>query len=102
MYADDMLFVSNEADRYSIGDTTDGLCHHDDGSLTIYIQHARPDGDRAANWLPAPNGSFNLTMRYYGPLTPVLDNTYALPSVRRVTRGAVSSESTDVVIGVDD
>jgi hypothetical protein len=36
-----------------------------------------------ANWLPAPTGSFNLTLRYYTPLAPVLDKTYRLPPVRK-------------------
>jgi hypothetical protein len=29
-------------------------------------------------------GSFNLTMRFYGPQTPVLDGSYRLPAVKRV------------------
>jgi hypothetical protein len=84
MYDDDMLFVANDADRYTIGSTTDGVTANPDGSLTIYIQHSRPDAAKAPNWLPAPVGSFNLTMRYYGPLSPVLDKTYRLPAPRRV------------------
>ena len=55
--------------------TTDGVTQNPDGSVTIYIQHTRPDGGRAANWLPAPEGSFNLTMRYYAPPSSVLDKT---------------------------
>jgi hypothetical protein len=40
--------------------------------------------DQVGNWLPAPSGSFNLTMRYYTPLAPVLNKTYKLPAVRKV------------------
>ena len=83
MYDDGMFFVANEADRFTIGSTTDGVANNADGSLTIYIQHRRPDDSRAANWLPAPEGSFNLTMRFYSPLSPVLQNTYHLPAVQR-------------------
>lgn len=36
-----------------------------------------------ANWLPAPDGPFNLTMRFYGPATSVLDGTYRLPAVAK-------------------
>ena len=82
---DGMLFTANEIDRVSIGNTTDGLITNPDGSLDIYIQHTRPDGDRAANWLPAPAAPFNLTMRYYGPLSSVLDRTYALPTVKPIS-----------------
>jgi hypothetical protein len=84
MYGDDMLFVANDADRFTIGNTTDGVTADEDGSLTLYIQTGRPPADQAQNWLPAPHGPFNLTMRYYSPLTPVLDKTYELPPVRRV------------------
>jgi hypothetical protein len=82
MYGSDMLFVENEFGRYSIGSTTEGLRRDPDGSLTIAIQRDRPDD--TSNWLPAPAGSFNLTMRFYGPQPPVLDGSYRLPAVRRV------------------
>jgi hypothetical protein len=51
------------------------------GSLTILIQKDRPTD--TSNWLPAPSGRFNLTMRLYGPGTPVLDGSDRLPPVRR-------------------
>jgi hypothetical protein len=83
MYDESMLFVANEIDRFSIGSTTDGLTPNADGSLTIYLQHDKPDDDQVSNWLPAPAGGFNVTMRYYTPLAPVLNKTYRLPAVRR-------------------
>ncbi|MDX0425018.1 hypothetical protein BMJ32_18215 [Sinorhizobium medicae] len=82
MYGSDMLFVENEFKRYSIGSTTDGLNKDADGSLTILIQKNKPAD--TANWLPAPEGDFNLTMRFYGPETTVLDGSYRLPAVRSV------------------
>lgn len=81
MYGSDMLFVENDFGRYSFGSTTDGLKKNADGSLTIVIQKDRPA--ETSNWLPAPAGNFNLTMRLYGPQTPVLDGSYRLPSVKR-------------------
>lgn len=83
IYDEHMLFIPNDLGRVSIGSTTDGLTPNDDGSLDLYIQHDTPEGDHAANWLPAPDGSFNLTLRYYGPLSTVLDKTYAPPAVQR-------------------
>jgi len=82
MYGSDMLFVENDFDRYSFGSTTDGLKKDTDGSLTILIQKDRPAD--TSNWLPAPAGNFNLTMRFYGPQTPVLDGSYRMPAVMRV------------------
>ena len=83
MYAEDMLFVANDIGRFSIGSTTDGLRPNSDGSLTIRLRHTRPDDPaEAANWLPAPAGSFNTTMRFYAPLAPVLDGSYHLPPIQ--------------------
>jgi len=39
--------------------------------------------DQASNWLPAPEGSFNLTMRLYGSGSAILDGSYRLPGVKR-------------------
>jgi hypothetical protein len=64
MYDDSMLFIANEIDRLSIGSTTDGLAKNPDGCLTIYLQQTKPHKDQSSNWLPAPVGTFNLTMRY--------------------------------------
>ncbi|WP_218196435.1 MULTISPECIES: DUF1254 domain-containing protein [unclassified Pseudomonas] len=82
MYGSDMLFVENTFGRYSIGSTTDGLKPDTDGSLTLLIQQGRPS--ETANWLPAPAGPFNLTMRFYGPGPSVLDGSYRLPAIKRV------------------
>ena len=83
MYAPDMLFVENEIGRYSVGSTTDGLKTSGDGSLTLYIQKDKPAPGQVSNWLPAPAGPFNLTMRFYGPETSVLDGSYRLPAVKQ-------------------
>jgi hypothetical protein len=82
MYGSDMLFVENDFGRYSIGSTTEGLRLDADGSLTIFIQRDKPA--EPANWLPTPTGNFNLTMRLYGPATPILDGSYRLPAVKQV------------------
>lgn len=84
MYDDKEFFIENEAGRYSIGSTTGGLKTADDGSITLYIQRGKPDADKVANWLPAPEGSFNLTMRLYGSGSAILDGSYRLPGVKRI------------------
>jgi hypothetical protein len=82
MFGPDMFFVENGFGRYSIGSTTDGLKKNADGSIDIQIQKDRPAD--SSNWLPAPAGEFNLTMRLYGPQTPVLDGSYRIPAVRQI------------------
>jgi hypothetical protein len=84
MYDEKEFFIENNFKRYSIGSTTDGLKMGGDGSITIYIQKDDPGPDKQSNWLPAPAGSFNLTMRLYGAQTPILDGSYRLPGVKRV------------------
>ncbi len=78
--------VDNPIGRYSIGDRTPGLRYADDGSVTIYLQTDAPaDSDAAANWLPTPSGDFRPILRMYEPGPSVLDGTYSLPAVRRIT-----------------
>ena len=98
MYDDAMFFIPNEFGRFTIGSTTDGVTQNPAGSVTICIQHTRPDGGRAANWLPAPEGSFNLTMRYYAPLSPVLDKN--LRPAPRCTEATLRAAHNDDFGGV--
>lgn len=57
----DGRLTDNSINRYSIGDRTRGLQYDQDGSLTLYIQHASPGVGLETNWLPAPEAPF-----YYG------------------------------------
>jgi hypothetical protein len=77
------FFVDNQIGRYAIGDRTGGLQKAADGSLTLYLQHERPQGERLANWLPAPAGPLRLVLRAYEPEDSLIDGRYRLPGVRR-------------------
>jgi hypothetical protein len=80
----DFYLVANEIDRYSIGDRTPHLAYGEDGSLTITIGADRPaDWTAAANWLPAPRGTFRPVLRMYEPAPAVLDGTYVVPAITR-------------------
>jgi hypothetical protein len=46
--------------------------YNDGGSLDLYFQNKSPGQNKEANWLPAPKGTFNLTMRVYA-LKPGVD-----------------------------
>ncbi len=83
LYNSESFLVQNSLDRYALGDR-DPLVFNNDGSLDIYIQHESPGKEKESNWLPAPQGSFNLTMRLYWPESKVLDGSWTPPAIERL------------------
>jgi hypothetical protein len=83
MYGDDGYLYENPLGRYAIGDRTSGLRRGRDGSLTLFLQHRRPAGAAASNWLPAPPGRFRVALRLYEPRPRVLSGDWRPPPLRR-------------------
>jgi hypothetical protein len=84
LYDDKHFFAPNSIERFSIGTKNAGLRLAEDGSLTISVQHERPEReDEAANWLPAPAGDFELFIRAYWPDERILRNEWAAPPIQR-------------------
>jgi hypothetical protein len=75
------FFIKNPLKRYAIGNRTPGLKTDADGALDLWIGHDDPGPDRASNWLPAPAGSFTMTLRAYLPAPSLLNGDYKLPRV---------------------
>jgi hypothetical protein len=83
MYDPDSFFVANPLNRYALSSWMP-LKRDADGSLTLHIQHESPGKDREANWLPAPAGEFNLTLRMYWPAEKdptIVNGTWKPPAV---------------------
>jgi hypothetical protein len=83
MYDEQMFFVANPINRYSMSLRTDPKFDAD-GSLVILIQSERPGSDRQANWLPSPKGKFHLMLRLYWPdenEPSILDGSWVIPKV---------------------
>jgi hypothetical protein len=75
MYDADSYLVASPLNRY-VRSSRDDLKYGEDGSLTLYIQHASPSKKLKANWLPTPEGEFNLALRLYWPKATVLDGPH--------------------------
>lgn len=82
-YNEKQNFIENPINRYAIGDR-DALQFGPDGSLTLFFQKDSPGKDKESNWLPVPEGAFNLFMRLYWPEQAVVDGTWKIPRVERV------------------
>ena len=78
------MLVPNSIGRFKVGTDTKGLKRAADGSITIPIQADPPQGDDAANWLPAPKGNFYVILRLYQPTEETLNGAYQLPQVCKV------------------
>jgi len=73
--------VGNSLNRFAVSSWMP-FKHNADGSLDLYFQNESPGKDLEANWLPAPKGSFNLTMRLYGPKAEALNGQWNPPAIK--------------------
>ena len=82
---DGLWFYPNPLNKLTVS-PRDKLVYNPDGSLTLYFQHESPGADRQANWLPAPDGPFAMTLRLYWPNTEapsILNGSWQPPGVER-------------------
>jgi hypothetical protein len=82
IYNKDGYFVRNPIDRYTINSfmVEQGVFHIEENKLVIYVQSDKPtDSKQLKNWLPAPEGSFRFTARFYHPKMNIIDGSYPMP-----------------------
>lgn len=79
--------VANPINRFAVSSWMP-FKYNADGSLDLYFQGDSPGGDKEANWLPAPKGPYNLTMRLYAPKSEALTGKWNPPPVTKITAGA--------------
>ncbi len=82
LYDSDGFQVPNALDRFAVSSWMP-FKSNADGSLDLYFQNESPGADKEANWLPAPKGPFNLTMRMYAPKSEALTGKWNPPPVTR-------------------
>ena len=84
MYNAQHFLVANPIARYSIGNRTAGLVKGHGGSLSVTISASQPSGP-GTNWLPAPDGSFEVILRVYAPRAAVATGRWEPPPVEATT-----------------
>ena len=82
LYDSDGFQVANTLNRFAISSWMP-LKRNGDGSLELYIQNESPGPGLEGNWLPAPKGAFNLTLRMYAPEQDALVGKWNPPAVTR-------------------
>ena len=83
LYDSDGFQVANNLNRFAVSSWMP-FKYNPDGSLDLYFQNESPGTDKEANWLPAPKGAFNLTMRLYAPKSDALTGKWNPPPVTKV------------------
>ncbi len=91
LYGPEGFQVGNPLNRFALSSWMP-FKYNDDGSLDLYIQNASPGQEQEANWLPAPKGPFNLTMRLYAPKSEALTGKWNPPPV--VSRAQQAAQPT--------
>jgi hypothetical protein len=83
LYDSDGFQVGNVLKRFAVSSWMP-FKYNADGSLDLYFQSDSPGKGKEANWLPAPKGPFNLTMRLYSPESVALTGKWNPPPVKKV------------------
>jgi hypothetical protein len=80
LYDQEGFQVGNVLNRFAVSSWMP-FTYNADGSLDLYFQNESPGKNLEANWLPAPKGPFNLTMRLYAPKSEALTGKWNPPPV---------------------
>lgn len=83
LYDQEGFQVGNVLNRFAVSSWMP-FKYNADGSLDLYFQNESPGTEMEANWLPAPKGPFNLTMRLYAPKSEALTGRWTPQAVTKV------------------
>ncbi len=87
LYDSDGFQVGNALNRFALSSWMP-FKYNTDGSLDLYFQNESPGKDKETNWLPAPKGPFNLTMRLYAPASAALTGKWDPPAIKKSAAAA--------------
>jgi hypothetical protein len=91
LYDNDGFQVANPLNRFAVSSWMP-FKYNADGSLDLYFQNESPGPDKEANWLPAPKGPYNLTMRLYAPKSEALTGKWNPPPVTKVEMAPLTAQ----------
>jgi hypothetical protein len=78
------LLVANPINRYLINSPMlETLTKDPDGGITLYIQNQSPGPGKESNWLPAPQGPFQMFARLYWPKNEALTGQWKPPQPQK-------------------
>jgi hypothetical protein len=78
------LLVANPIDRYLINSLMlDNLAKDPDGGITLYVQNQSPGPGKESNWLPAPEGFFQMLARLYWPKEEAINGQWKPPQLEK-------------------
>jgi hypothetical protein len=83
LYDKDGFQVANSLNRFAVSSWMP-FKYNPDGSLDLYFQNDSPGTDKEVNWLPAPRGPFNVTMRLYSPWSDILTGRWNPPPISKM------------------
>lgn len=82
VYDKDGFLSENPLGRHALGSNSN-LRVGEDGDVVISFATEKPDDVPAENWLPAPAGPFEVTLRMYWPREEILDGDWSVPDIVR-------------------
>jgi hypothetical protein len=91
LYDSDGFQVANQLNRFALSSWMP-FKYNGDGSLDLFFQNESPGAAKETNWLPAPRGPFNLTMRLYAPKSEALTGKWNPPPVTRAALPSVGGQ----------
>lgn len=83
LYDEQGYQIGNSLNRFALSSWMP-FKYNEDGSLDLYFSNQSPGSNKETNWLPAPKGAFNLTMRLYAPKDAALVGSWNPPPVMRI------------------
>ena len=80
VYNEEGFLIENAPNRSALGSNSN-LVANKDGDIVITFAVRKPEDVPASNWLPTPDGPFEVTLRMYWPEKAILEGDWKTPSI---------------------